>query len=156
MKKRAKAGPDIAELVAKMQEQLISLEKKIDTLISQPPVRQFSPGQNTKPFQRFERSHHHGEPKEPSNYRERVLHKAICADCNAECEVPFRPTGDRPVYCKECFSKRKTLGPSRGNSNNNHAAKEPFYAGAVKKHFVSTEGKKAPGRKKASPKKKSK
>jgi len=30
--------------------------------------------------------------------------------CNKECEVPFKPSGDRPVYCKECFSKRKGGG----------------------------------------------
>ena len=39
--------------------------------------------------------------------RPREMHKAICADCGKESEVPFKPTGDRPVYCKECFSKRK-------------------------------------------------
>ncbi|MFC1666526.1 CxxC-x17-CxxC domain-containing protein [Candidatus Omnitrophota bacterium] len=37
----------------------------------------------------------------------REMHKAICADCSKECEVPFKPSGDRPVYCKDCFSKRK-------------------------------------------------
>ena len=38
------------------------------------------------------------------------MHKSVCADCGKECEVPFRPTGDRPVYCQECFVKRR---PSR-------------------------------------------
>jgi len=37
----------------------------------------------------------------------REMHKATCADCKKECEVPFKPSGDRPVYCKDCFSKRK-------------------------------------------------
>jgi CxxC-x17-CxxC domain-containing protein len=36
-----------------------------------------------------------------------VMHKTICAECRKECEVPFRPSGGRPVYCKECFAKRK-------------------------------------------------
>ncbi len=39
--------------------------------------------------------------------RPREMHKAICADCKKECEVPFKPREDRPVYCKDCFSKRK-------------------------------------------------
>ena len=39
--------------------------------------------------------------------RPREMHKAVCAECKQECEVPFKPSGDRPVYCKECFSKRK-------------------------------------------------
>jgi CxxC-x17-CxxC domain-containing protein len=34
-------------------------------------------------------------------------HTAICSDCKKECTVPFKPSGDRPVYCKECFAKRK-------------------------------------------------
>ena len=40
----------------------------------------------------------------------REMHKATCAECKQECEVPFKPSGDRPVYCKECFSKRKDSG----------------------------------------------
>ena len=40
----------------------------------------------------------------------REMFKATCADCGKECEVPFRPSGDRPVYCKDCFSKRKDQG----------------------------------------------
>ena len=42
--------------------------------------------------------------------RPRELFKATCAECKKECEVPFKPSGDRPVYCKECFSKRKESG----------------------------------------------
>lgn len=41
----------------------------------------------------------------------REMHKAVCADCNQQCDVPFKPREDRPVYCKDCFSKRK--GDSR-------------------------------------------
>ena len=40
----------------------------------------------------------------------REMHKATCADCKKECEVPFKPSGDRPIYCKECFSKRRDSG----------------------------------------------
>ncbi len=39
--------------------------------------------------------------------RPREMHKAICAECGKECEVPFKPTEGKPVYCKECFAKRK-------------------------------------------------
>ena len=35
------------------------------------------------------------------------MHKATCADCGKECEVPFKPDGTRPVYCRECYSKRR-------------------------------------------------
>lgn len=37
----------------------------------------------------------------------REMHKAVCSDCKQDCEVPFKPTQGKPVYCKECFSKHK-------------------------------------------------
>ena len=37
----------------------------------------------------------------------REMHKATCSDCGAECEVPFKPTEGRPVYCRDCFPKHK-------------------------------------------------
>ncbi|OPY23517.1 MAG: hypothetical protein A4E23_00530 [Methanomethylovorans sp. PtaU1.Bin073] len=41
----------------------------------------------------------------PSGPRE--MHKATCADCGQETEVPFVPSGDRPVYCRECYQKHR-------------------------------------------------
>jgi CxxC-x17-CxxC domain-containing protein len=38
---------------------------------------------------------------------EREMHKAVCAECGKECEVPFKPDQSRPVYCRECYSKRR-------------------------------------------------
>ena len=37
----------------------------------------------------------------------REMFKAVCAECGKETEVPFRPSEDRPVYCFDCFNKRK-------------------------------------------------
>ena len=37
----------------------------------------------------------------------REMSKATCSDCGKECEVPFKPSGDRPVFCKDCYSKKK-------------------------------------------------
>lgn len=34
------------------------------------------------------------------------MHKATCSACNKSCEVPFRPSGDKPVYCSDCFGKQ--------------------------------------------------
>lgn len=41
-----------------------------------------------------------------NNFGPRQMHKAICSDCGKECEVPFKPTEGKPVYCRECFAKR--------------------------------------------------
>ena len=37
----------------------------------------------------------------------REMHKATCADCKQETEVPFKPSGERPVYCRECFQNHR-------------------------------------------------
>lgn len=34
-----------------------------------------------------------------------VMHQAVCDKCKQECEVPFKPTGDRPVFCNNCFER---------------------------------------------------
>jgi len=31
------------------------------------------------------------------------MHDAICDKCKKECQVPFKPTGDKPVLCSDCF-----------------------------------------------------
>ena len=37
----------------------------------------------------------------------REMHKAVCSDCKQECEVPFKPTDGKPVYCRDCFQKHR-------------------------------------------------
>jgi CxxC-x17-CxxC domain-containing protein len=37
----------------------------------------------------------------------REMHHAICAECGSSCEVPFKPSGDRPVLCSSCFKNGK-------------------------------------------------
>jgi len=37
----------------------------------------------------------------------REMHKAVCEECKKECEVPFKPTEGKPVYCRECYAKRR-------------------------------------------------
>lgn len=51
-----------------------------------------------------------GQEKRQFSNRDRggsQMHEAICADCGKKCEVPFKPTGDKPVYCSQCFSNRR-------------------------------------------------
>jgi CxxC-x17-CxxC domain-containing protein len=107
------AEPDMAVLMAKIQEQLVILEKKMDSLISQSSERPFKSEQYSRPFGRFDHSRRYEKRDQGNSYSERRFTKAICADCHKECEVPFKPTGDRPVYCKECFSRRKQGGSFR-------------------------------------------
>ena len=124
----------------KIEQQLDSLEKKIDILITHSLPRQAE----TRPFQR---------PVE------RVMHKATCADCRKECEVPFRPREDRPVYCKECFSKRKSDNPFKPNNDTRPVETKHGREHARENYFPKpkrVKSKKSGGEKKWFPKKKKK
>ena len=39
---------------------------------------------------------------------ERQMHSAVCAECGVETQVPFKPTGERPVYCNDCFRAKRS------------------------------------------------
>ena len=41
------------------------------------------------------------------------MHSATCGSCGKDCEVPFRPTQDRPVYCKNCFDGKEHMSGER-------------------------------------------
>lgn len=38
---------------------------------------------------------------------QRQMHDVTCADCGSETQVPFKPSGDRPVYCRDCYQKHR-------------------------------------------------
>lgn len=42
----------------------------------------------------------------------RSMFSAVCSNCGKECQVPFRPTNGKPVYCSDCFEKMR--GGDRG------------------------------------------
>ncbi len=109
---------NVAGLINKMQQQLNAMEKKLDILISQPSKRPFEKSYSQKPFQRFDHSNRHDRGRQGHGLRERTYTRVICADCSKECEVPFKPSADRPVYCKDCFSKRKGGGQFNANQDN--------------------------------------
>jgi len=49
------------------------------------------------------------------------MHDAICDECGRNCQVPFRPSGDKPIYCSDCFEKkggRESNRPSWRDSGN--------------------------------------
>ncbi|MFO7611262.1 MAG: zinc-ribbon domain containing protein [Clostridia bacterium] len=39
---------------------------------------------------------------------ERQMHDAVCAGCGKKTQVPFKPTGERPVYCSDCFKAKRS------------------------------------------------
>lgn len=45
----------------------------------------------------------------------REMHKAVCDECGRDCEVPFRPSGEKPIYCSDCFERREEGGSRRSD-----------------------------------------
>lgn len=155
MKKSLDAGPDITDLMNKMQEQLVVLEQKIDTLISKSSPRPAEVKSSPASYQEHRYSHDHGGVRYRNNFKERSLHKAICAECKQECEVPFKPTGERPVYCKECFSKRRAGRSFNERSDNRPREGMRAQAARVERHHGGDK-RRTVLRKKASPKRRKK
>ena len=98
---------DVTGLINKLQQQVSAIEKKLDILISQSSKRPFEKSYSQKPSRRFDHSYRRDRARQGNGPRERTYTRVICADCSKECEVPFKPSGDRPVYCRECFSKHR-------------------------------------------------
>lgn len=51
--------------------------------------------------------------------RSTVMHQAICDKCGASCEVPFRPSGDKPIFCNNCFRRKDGRDDRPRRSDNN-------------------------------------
>jgi CxxC-x17-CxxC domain-containing protein len=37
----------------------------------------------------------------------RQLYEVTCAACGKKTQVPFKPSGDRPVYCRDCYMQQR-------------------------------------------------
>lgn len=61
------------------------------------------------------------EGRDDRRFGDKQMFKAVCSTCGNECEVPFRPTGDKPVYCSNCFKK----GDSSNLSSRGERADSP-------------------------------
>lgn len=62
-----------------------------------------------KPFGEKRSWGRNSDSREP----ERKLYRATCDECQKTCEVPFKPTGTKPVFCSSCFSKDNSFDQKR-------------------------------------------
>lgn len=51
---------------------------------------------------KMKRSSQGSRPRE-----DRPMFQTVCASCGSETQVPFEPSGERPVYCRDCYQVRK-------------------------------------------------
>ncbi len=67
-----------------------------------------------------------GRTHRTSGFRRQTMHKVICDKCSQSCEVPFKPTKGKPVYCSDCFEKEDSppsYGGFRGKSRSGHESR---------------------------------
>jgi len=53
----------------------------------------------------------------PRTSEHQAKHTATCDACGKECEVPFRPTAGKSVYCDDCFRNNKNQGSGNNISS---------------------------------------
>lgn len=46
----------------------------------------------------------------------RQVYNVKCASCGKQAQVPFKPSGDRPVYCRDCYMQQRRGGMGQGSS----------------------------------------
>ncbi len=51
--------------------------------------------------------------------RRSQMFATVCDDCGSECEVPFKPSGDKPVYCNNCFKSESRSKPRHDQKHDN-------------------------------------
>lgn len=47
-----------------------------------------------------------------------VMHQATCDRCGKDCEVPFRPTNGKPIFCSSCFENNRGSDSRRFEGRN--------------------------------------
>ena len=61
-----------------------------------------------------------------------MMHKAVCSECGKDCEVPFKPTGDKPIFCSDCFRNKRNAEPRRSSGRDSRR----FSSGDKRMHKV--------------------
>ncbi|MBU0628128.1 MAG: hypothetical protein KKC75_02985 [Nanoarchaeota archaeon] len=66
----------------------------------------------------------------PLRDSKKEMHEVTCDKCGKSCEVPFKPTGSKPVYCRDCYRKDEDSGSesrfgSRRESRPRYGNSEP-------------------------------
>jgi CxxC-x17-CxxC domain-containing protein len=70
-----------------------------------------------------------GERKERKRFRNRdsggstrferkpmEMYDAVCSKCGKECQIPFKPRTNKPLFCEECFKKNEGSERKSGSS----------------------------------------
>jgi CxxC-x17-CxxC domain-containing protein len=108
MKKKSKSDNDIAAIMTQIQGQLAVLDQKLDSFMTKSLTELAQALAASKPAARLP-VFTPAPARAPQNEHppRRPMYAVVCFECGKDTEIPFKPSGNRPVYCKECFAKRK-------------------------------------------------
>jgi CxxC-x17-CxxC domain-containing protein len=128
--KKATKKMTIEELSIDLSAKIKGIEEKIDTWIARSEVleRKISEERETRGnvHTRVEKKY---SGKKDDYSSDRKLYKVVCDECKQNCEVPFIPRGDWPVYCKTCNTRKKEANKFSKPSNRNERSSRVFNAG---------------------------
>lgn len=78
------------------------------------------------------------------------MHHAVCDNCGKDCMVPFKPTGNKPIFCDNCFqhkggdnkrSGKRDFGDRHSRRKNMYQAKCDNCGKSCEVPFMPTSGK---------------
>lgn len=83
-----------------------------DVEATEEPEAEEAPAEEPKAEQPASDAAPAGDEPEPAgtDQQGRQLYSVKCANCGKQTQVPFKPTGDRPVYCRDCYMQKKGGG----------------------------------------------
>lgn len=56
-----------------------------------------------------------------------MMHPAVCDKCKQDCEVPFKPTNGKPLYCNNCFDRPTSNRSEERNFNRSSFKQRPSF-----------------------------
>lgn len=70
--------------------------------------------------------------------RPHEMYDAVCSECGKDCKVPFRPSGDRPIFCSDCFEKQ--------NGGSDRSERRPSFERSDRPRFNDRGGDRGPAK----------
>jgi len=107
MKRKTKKDAELVGLITTIQEQLAVLDKKFDHFMTKSLTELAQAMAAAKPAPVRPIFVQQPANRLPVDRPARPMFAVVCYSCGEDCEIPFKPSGNRPVYCQVCFAKRK-------------------------------------------------
>lgn len=129
MKKKPAKSNDVVEMMSQIQEQLAVMNQKLDSFMTKSLAELAQVLAASKPVPRPQvvqaPAPASARPPQQQERFGRTMFAIVCYECGKDSELPFKPSADRPVYCRECFAKRKQKA-QQAKAGQNHPKSESF------------------------------